>query len=75
MAAEEPVAAVAAGEPVAVAEAAEGGSGGRSQGGSTGGSSDGGTTVQDCRSGKVWDKKHEKCVEPKQGMLDDENSV
>ena len=51
-----------------------GGSGGRSQGGSTGGSSNGGgTTVQDCRSGKVWDKKHKKCVEPKQGMLDDEN--
>ena len=50
-----------------------GGSGGRSQGGSTGGSSNGGTSVQDCRSGKVWDKKHQKCVEPKQGMLDDES--
>jgi hypothetical protein len=48
--------------------------GGNSGGGSSGGSSSGGgSSATECRSGKVWDKKSHKCVEPKQGMLDDDS--
>ena len=39
--------------------------------GSSGGSS--GSTVTKCKSGKVWDKKMQKCVTPKQGVLDDDS--
>ena len=35
-----------------------------------GGSDD---TVVKCRKGHVWDKIQKKCVEPKQGLLDDES--
>ena len=41
-----------------------------------GGSGDsGGTskTVQKCKKNQVWDKQKKKCVNPKQGMLDDES--
>ena len=31
-----------------------------------------GNTTQ-CKDGKVWDKKHKKCVVPQQGMLDDDS--
>ena len=31
-----------------------------------------GNTTQ-CKDGKVWDKKQQKCVAPKQGMLDDDS--
>jgi len=50
-----------------------GGGGGRSGGNSnssSGKSSD--RTVTECRSGKVWDTRRKRCVEPKQGMLDDD---
>lgn len=52
-----------------------GNSGGGSSGGgnSGGGSSGGGSSATECRSGKVWDKKSRKCVEPKQGLLDDDS--
>jgi hypothetical protein len=49
------------------------GTGGGSSGGNSGGSSSGGNSATECRSGKVWDKKSHKCVEPKQGMLDDDS--
>jgi len=39
-------------------------------GGGGGGSTD--TTTQ-CKKGQVWDKKKQKCVAPKYGMLDDDN--
>ena len=39
--------------------------------GTSGGSSGG--TVTKCKSGKVWDKKMQKCVTPKQGVLDDDS--
>lgn len=42
--------------------AGEGGGGGGSGGGST-----------QCKKGEVWDKKKQKCVPPKYGMLDDDN--
>ena len=32
-----------------------------------------GGTVTKCKDGKVWDKKQQKCVTPKQGMLDDDS--
>ena len=32
-----------------------------------------GGTVTKCKGGKVWDKKQQKCVTPKQGMLDDDS--
>ena len=32
-----------------------------------------GGTVTKCKDGKVWDKKQQKCVVPKQGMLDDDS--
>ena len=32
-----------------------------------------GGTVSKCKDGKVWDKKSQKCVVPKQGMLDDDS--
>jgi tetratricopeptide (TPR) repeat protein len=32
-----------------------------------------GGTVSKCKDGKVWDKKQQKCVTPKQGMLDDDS--
>jgi tetratricopeptide (TPR) repeat protein len=32
-----------------------------------------GGTVSKCKDGKVWDKKQQKCVVPKQGMLDDDS--
>ena len=38
--------------------------------GSDGGGS--GNTTQ-CKNGKVWDKKQQKCVVPQQGMLDDDS--
>jgi tetratricopeptide (TPR) repeat protein len=38
--------------------------------GSGGGS---GGTVTKCKGGQVWDKKQQKCVVPKQGMLDDDS--
>jgi tetratricopeptide (TPR) repeat protein len=44
---------------------------------SAGGGGDSGTsgsqTVTQCKQGQVFDKKLKKCVEPKQGMLDDDN--
>jgi hypothetical protein len=51
-----------------------GGMGGGSGGGHSGGGSSGkgGSSQTECRSGKVWDKKHQKCVQPQQGMLDDD---
>jgi tetratricopeptide (TPR) repeat protein len=39
-------------------------------GGSSGGS---GQTVSQCKKGEVWDKKQQKCVKPKFGMIDDES--
>ena len=39
-------------------------------GDSSGGSS---KTVQKCKKNQVWDKQKKKCVDPKQGMLDDES--
>ena len=30
-----------------------------------------GDTVQNCKKGEVWDKKQQKCVKPKTGMIDD----
>ena len=38
-----------------------------------GGSGGGGETVQQCRNGEVWDKQKQKCVPPKQGMIDDDS--
>ena len=38
-----------------------------------GGGGGGGDTVNQCRNGKVWDKRLKKCVTPKQGQLDDES--
>jgi len=49
-----------------------GGGSGHSSGGSSGGSSKGSTSQTACRAGKVWDRKHQKCVQPQQGMLDDD---
>ena len=58
----------------AISAGGGGGGGGGSGGGSSGGSSSGGgSSATECRSGKVWDKKRHKCVEPKQGMLDDDS--
>lgn len=31
------------------------------------------TTVQQCKNGKVWDKREKKCVAPQQGTLDEES--
>lgn len=39
-------------------------------GGDSGGAS---KTTQKCKKNQVWDKKKQKCVLPKQGMLDDES--
>jgi len=44
-----------------------------SAGGDSGGSGGGTETVTQCKNGQVFDKKLKKCVEPKQGMLDDDN--
>ena len=30
-----------------------------------------GGTVPNCKKGEVWDKKQQKCVKPKKGMIDD----
>ena len=54
-----------------------GGGGGMGGGGSghssgSGGSSGKGSSQTECRAGKVWDRKHQKCVQPQQGMLDDD---
>jgi Tetratricopeptide repeat len=49
-----------------------GGGGGGNSGGLGGGSGKGGSAQTACRSGKVWDKRHQKCVQPQQGMLDDD---
>ncbi|MBZ9710919.1 tetratricopeptide repeat protein [Mesorhizobium sp. ESP7-2] len=38
--------------------------------GSSGGSDQ---TVTQCKKGEVWDKKKQKCVPPKEGMLDDDS--
>jgi tetratricopeptide (TPR) repeat protein len=38
-----------------------------------GGSSDGNQTVTNCKKGEVWDKNLQKCVKPKQSMIDDES--
>ena len=48
-----------------------GNSGGKSGGNSSGNGSD--NSVSQCRTGKVWDKKRQKCVAPQQGMLDDDS--
>lgn len=42
-------------------------------GGDSGGTSGGTETVTQCKKGQVFDKKLNKCVEPKQGMLGDDN--
>ena len=66
------VAAAAEAEAAAATAVATGG--GNSGGGSSGGSSSGGgSSATECRSGKVWDKKSQKCVAPKQGLLDDDS--
>ncbi|MBZ9799149.1 tetratricopeptide repeat protein [Mesorhizobium sp. ES1-4] len=46
---------------LAVPAFAAGGSGGSDQ------------TVTQCKKGEVWDKKKQKCVPPKEGMLDDDS--
>ncbi|TIT62058.1 MAG: hypothetical protein E5W60_15620, partial [Mesorhizobium sp.] len=33
----------------------------------------GGDQTPKCKKGEVWDKKKQKCVTPKYGMLDDDN--
>ena len=40
---------------------------------SAGGGGGGSNTTQQCKGGKVWDKKQEKCVLPQQGKLDDDS--
>lgn len=51
-----------------------GGSGGGSSGGSSGNSGEGSDNAStQCKHGRVWDNRQQKCVEPKQGMLDDQN--
>jgi tetratricopeptide (TPR) repeat protein len=52
---------------------AGGGGGGNSGGGSGGGSGKDGSSATECRAGKVWDRNVRKCVEPKQGLLDDDS--
>jgi Tetratricopeptide repeat len=47
------------------------GGSGHSSGGSSSGSGKGSSQTE-CRAGKVWDRKHQKCVQPQQGMLDDD---
>jgi tetratricopeptide (TPR) repeat protein len=32
-----------------------------------------GQTVKQCTNGKIWDKQKQECVEPKQGMIDDDS--
>jgi hypothetical protein len=51
-----------------------GGGGGGNSGGGSGGSSGKGSdnSSTQCKTGKVWDKKHHKCVAPQQGLLDDD---
>jgi hypothetical protein len=51
-----------------------GGGGGGHSGGGSGGSSGKGSdnSSTQCKTGKVWDKKHHKCVAPQQGLLDDD---
>jgi tetratricopeptide (TPR) repeat protein len=41
--------------------------------GGSDGSSGSSKTTQKCKKGEVWDKQKKKCVNPKQGMLDDES--
>ena len=51
-----------------------GGSGsGGSGGGSSGSSNGGGSSATECRPGKIWSKQQQKCVVPKQGLLDDDS--
>ncbi|RVD69915.1 MAG: tetratricopeptide repeat protein [Mesorhizobium sp.] len=41
--------------------------------GEGGGGGGGGDQTPKCKKGEVWDKKKQKCVTPKYGMLDDDN--
>lgn len=49
-----------------------GGGGGNSGGGSSGSGKSDGSSATACKGGKVWDRKSQKCVVPKQGLLDDD---
>jgi tetratricopeptide (TPR) repeat protein len=51
--------------------AAGGGGGGGGGGGSPGGS--GGSGQNECKNGKVWDKKTKKCVDAQRGAVDDDS--